>query len=53
MAATPKGPQRRKLEYTVDGAIYDLFVKICSQRGYAPQIVIERLMKRYSETGQI
>ncbi len=53
MAATPKGPQKRKLDYNVDGAVYDVFVKICTQKGYAPQVVIERLMKKYTETGQI
>ncbi len=53
MAATPKGPQKMRLDYNIDRGIYDDFVRACSRGGYAPQIVIERLMKKYIETGQI
>lgn len=53
MAATPKGPQKMKLDYYVDRQAYDGFVKACSQRGYAPQVVLEKLMAKYSQTGQI
>ncbi len=53
MASTPKGPQKMKLDYTVDRKIYDDFIRTCGQKGYAPHIVVERLMKRYIETGQM
>lgn len=53
MAATPKGPQKMKLDYTIDRQAYDDFIRACSHKGYAPQIVIERLMKKYIETGQM
>lgn len=53
MAATPKGPQKMKLDYYIDRETYDNFVKSCSHKGYAPQIVIEKLMRRYIETGQM
>ena len=53
MAATPKGPQKAKLEYYVDKATYDNFVRACTSKGYAPQIVIEKLMQKYNQTGQI
>ncbi len=53
MAATPKGPQKIKLEYYIDRGTYDNFTRSCSQKGYAPQIVLEKLMKRFSETGQM
>ena len=52
MAATPKGAQKIRLDYNVDREIYNQFVKACSQKGYAPQVVIERMMKQYTETGQ-
>ncbi len=52
MAATAKAPQKMKLDYSVDRETYDIFVKKCSEKGYAPQIVLEKLMKRYVETGQ-
>ena len=53
MASTPKGPQKAKLDYTIDRGIHDDFTRACSHKGYAPQIIIERLMKKYTETGQI
>lgn len=53
MAATPKGPQKMKIEYNVDKPTYDTFVKKCTEKGYAPQIVVERLMKRFIENGQM
>jgi len=51
MASTPKGPQKIKLEYVIDRGVYDDFVRACSKGGYAPQVLIERLMKKYTETG--
>jgi len=53
MAATPKGPQKMKLDYNVDKQTYDDFVRACGHKGYAPQIVMERLMKKYIENGQM
>lgn len=53
MAAYPKGAQKIKLDYNVDRATYDEFVKACSHKGFAPQIVIEKMMEKYSQTGQI
>jgi len=52
MASTPKGPQKMKLDFNVDRDTYDTFVRSCTKKGYAPQIVIERMMKRFNETGQ-
>ncbi|MFH1849620.1 MAG: hypothetical protein ABH879_05525 [archaeon] len=53
MAATPKAPKKMKIDYNIDRGIYDGFVKACSHKGYTPNVVIERLMKRYTETGQM
>ena len=53
MAATPKGPQKMKLDFNVDRETYDNFIRACVQKGYAPQIVMEKLMKRFNETGQM
>ena len=53
MAATPKAAKKMRLDYNVDRGIYDDFVKACSRKGYAPNVVIERLMKRYIDTGQM
>jgi hypothetical protein len=53
MAATPKGPSKIKLDYYFDREIYNVFVKKCGEKGYAPQIIIEKLMKRFVDTGQV
>ena len=53
MAATPPGARKRKLEYNVDQAIYDDFIKACSRKGYAPQIILEQAMKKFIQNGQI
>jgi len=52
MASTPKGPQKIKLDYNFDRQTYNEFVKVCSQKGYAPHIVIEKFMQKYIATGQ-
>jgi hypothetical protein len=53
MAATPPGDKKRKLDYNVDQNVYDTFAKNCSRKGFAQQVVLEKLMKKYNETGQM
>ena len=53
MASTPKGPQKAKLDYAIDRQIHDEFIKSCRGKGYEPKVVVEKMMKRFSETGQI
>jgi len=52
MAATPKNPQKMKLEWSIDRQTYDNFIRACNSKGYAPQIILEKLMQKYIETGQ-
>ncbi len=53
LAATPKQPQKAKLDYNIDRKVYDEFVRAASKKGFAPNVIVERLMKKYTETGQI
>lgn len=53
MASTPKKPQKIRLDYNIDKQTYDEFAKACGKKGYAPNVVVERLMKKYNETGQM
>ncbi len=53
MAGTPKAAKKMKIDYNIDREIYDEFVKGCTRKGFAPNVVIERLMKKYVETGQM
>jgi hypothetical protein len=53
MAASLKLPQKAKMDFNIDKQTYDDFMKICSKKGYAPNIIAERLLKKYNETGQI
>lgn len=41
-----------KLDYNIDRQIYDEFAKGCSRKGFAPQVILEKLMKKFVETGQ-
>ena len=53
MAATAPGPKKRKLDYNVDQAAYDDFAKACSRKWYAPQVILEQAMKKFTQTGQV
>ena len=53
MAATAPGARKKKLDYNVDGAIFDDFMKACSKKGYAPQVLLEQAMKKFIQTGSI
>ena len=51
MAATPKGPQKVRIDYNIDKPTYDQFVRLCSSKCYAPQVAVERMMKKFVESG--
>lgn len=53
MASTPPGAKKKKIDYTVDQAAYEDFMKACSRKGFAPQVVIEQAMRKFTQTGQI
>ena len=47
MAATPPGARKRKLDFMIDQTVFDNFMKMCSNKGFAPQVELELLMKKY------
>lgn len=53
MAATAKAPQVARLDVNIDKTTYDTFVRTCSKKGYAPKVIVERLMKKFNDTGQM
>jgi hypothetical protein len=53
MASTPPGAQKMRIDYNIDRKIYDDFVKACTRKGFAPQIIVEKLMAKFNQTGQI
>lgn len=53
MAATPPNPQKMRIDYNIDRKTYDDFSKACSRKGFAPQVIVEKAMKKFTETGQI
>jgi len=53
MASVAPGPKKRRIDYNIDGKIYDAFIKNCSKRGFAPQVLIERFIAKYNETGKV
>ena len=53
MAATAPGPRKRKMEYMIDQTTFDEFSKACSRKGFAPQVILEQAMRKFSQTGQV
>ena len=53
MAAIHQAGKKREMRYSIDQNTYDEFVKTCSRKGLAPQVLIEQFMKKYNQTGQI
>jgi hypothetical protein len=53
MAPIHQAGKKREMRYSIDQNTYDEFVKACSRRGLAPQILIEQFMKKYNQTGQL
>ncbi len=53
MAATAPGAKKRKLDYNVDQTTYDEFAKACSRKGFAPQVILEQAMRKFTQQGQI
>lgn len=53
MASTPPGAQKMKVDYNIDRKIYDEFAKNCSKKGFAPQVIVEKMMAKFNQTGQI
>ncbi len=53
MAGTPKAAKKMKIDYNIDRGIYDAFIKACTRKGYTPNVVVERLMKKYIDTGHM
>lgn len=53
MAAVPKGPQVARLDVNIDKTTYEMFIRACAGKGYAPKVVVERLLKKFNETGQM
>lgn len=53
MAASLKKQQKFEIKYAIDKQVYDEFVKMCSKKGFAPQIIVEQFMKKYNQSGQI
>jgi len=53
MASVPPGAKKRKMEYMVDQNTFDDFAKACSRKGFAPQVVLEQAMRKFTQTGQV
>ena len=51
MAGANKAPQVARLDVNIDKATYDTFIKACTNKGYAPRTIVERLIKKFNETG--
>jgi hypothetical protein len=53
MAASLKKQAKVEIKYGIDKETYDEFAKVCSKKGVAPNIIVEKFMQKYNQTGQI
>ncbi len=53
MASYPPGAQKARIDYNVDRKVYDEFMRACGRIGFAPQVILEQAMKKFTQTGQI
>lgn len=53
MASSPPGAKKRKMDYMIDQVTFDDFMKACSRKGFAPQIILEQAMRKFIQNGQI
>ena len=53
MSEIHQAGKKREMRYNVDQNIYDAFMKACSRKGLAPNVIVEKAMKKFVETGQI
>ena len=53
MGTYPPEAKKREMKANIDQKVYDEFAKACSRKGFAMQVVIEKMMKKYNETGQM
>ena len=45
--------KKREMKYNIDQNTYDEFVKACSRKGLAPQVIIEQAMRKFIQTEQV
>jgi len=53
MTAIHPAGKKREMRYSIDQNTCDEFIKACSRKGLAPQVLLEQAMKRFIQTGQI
>jgi len=53
MATNAPNAKKRKMDYNVDQNTLDDFTKVCSRKGFAPHVILEQFMRKYTQTGQI
>ncbi len=53
MGTYPPDAQKREMKCSIDRKVYDEFAKACSRKGFAMQVVVQKLMEKFNSTGQI
>ncbi len=51
MGTYPPDAQKREMKCNIDRKTYDEFARLCSRKGFAMQVIVERMMKKFNETG--
>ena len=53
MGTYPPDAQKREMKCNIDRKVYDDFAKMCSRKGFAMQVIVQKLMEKFNSTGQV
>jgi hypothetical protein len=54
MGTYPPEAKKREMKANIDQKTYDEFAKMCSRKGFAMQVIVEKMMRKFVDTnGQI
>ncbi|HTY43697.1 MAG TPA: hypothetical protein VMC80_00435 [Patescibacteria group bacterium] len=51
MGTYPPEAKKREMKASIDQKVYDDFIKLVSRKGFAPQVIIQRMMEKFIQTG--
>ena len=53
MGTYPPDAQKREMKCNIDRRVYDDFAKMCSRKGFAMQVIVQKLMEKFNASGQV
>lgn len=51
MGTYPPEAKKREMKANIDQKVYDDFAKLCSRKGFAMQVIIQKMMEKFLQSG--